>query len=94
MQVVGYSYHCSHVKIFPKRTILTAGIVNYNCLNFFLRFINNIGLVVAAFLQDCHEATRYARQLVGDSLDKSGEIKVVMCITSIIFSVFLLLCGQ
>ena len=60
----------------------------YNCLNFFLRCINNIGLVVTAFLQDCHEATGYAWQLVGSGLDKSREINIVMCIMSIIFSVF------
>ena len=50
----------------------------YNCLNFSLRCINNIGSVVAAFLQDCHEATGYAWQLVGGGLDKSGEINIVM----------------
>ena len=66
----------------------------YNCLDFFYRCINNIGSVVAAFLQDCHEATGYAWQLVGGGLDKSGEINVVMCIMSIIFSVFFFYVGN
>lgn len=47
---------------------------------FFLRCIDNIGPIIAAFLQDCHEATGFAWQLVGGGLDKSGEIKVVMCV--------------
>lgn len=53
----------------------------------FLRCIDNIGPVVAAFLQDCLEATGFAWQLVGGGLDKSGEIKVVMCVMSVIFLV-------
>jgi hypothetical protein len=55
-----------------------------NCLyidksfKFYFRCIENIGSVVTAFLQDCHEATGFSWQLVGGGLDKSGEIKVVM----------------
>jgi hypothetical protein len=53
-------------------------------LNFFHRCIDDIGSVVAAFLQDCHEATGFAWQLIGGGLDKAGEIKVVMYAMSII----------
>jgi hypothetical protein len=49
----------------------------------FHRCIDDIGSVVAAFLQDCHEATGFAWQLIGGGLDKSGEIKVVMYAMSI-----------
>jgi hypothetical protein len=44
----------------------------------YLRYIDTIGSVVTAFLQDCYEATGFAWQLVGGGLDKSGEIKIVM----------------
>jgi hypothetical protein len=62
--------------------------------NFFLRCIDKIGPVVAAFLQDCLEATGFAWQLVGGGLDKSGEIKVVMCVMSIILSVLFFYVGN
>ena len=54
-------------------------------IKIFLRCIDNIGAVVTAFLQDCHEATGFAWQLIGGGLDKSGEIKVVMYAMSMIF---------
>jgi hypothetical protein len=43
-----------------------------------LSCIDVIGSVIAAFLQDCHEATGFSWQLIGGGLNKSGEIKVVM----------------
>lgn len=42
------------------------------------RCIDNIGSVVTAFLQECHEATGFAWQLFGGGLDKSGDLKVIM----------------
>jgi hypothetical protein len=51
----------------------------------FLRCIDSIGSVVSAFLQDCYEATGFAWQVIGGGLDKTGDIKVVMCAKSIVF---------
>lgn len=51
--------------------------LSLQCLTF-LRCIDEISAVVATFLQDCHEATGFAWQLVGGGLNQSGEIKVVM----------------
>ena len=59
----------------------------------FKKCIDEIGSVVATFLQDCHEATGFAWQLVGGGLDKSGEIKVVMYVMSILFGIGSL-CGR
>ena len=53
-------------------------VLSLHLFKLYFRCIDNIGSVVAAFLQECHEATGFAWQLVGGGLDKSGEIKVVM----------------
>lgn len=52
--------------------------VSLQLFKFYVRCIDDIGSVVTAFLQDCHEATGFAWQLIGGGLDKLGEFKVVM----------------
>ena len=58
-------------------------VLSLQLFKLYLRCIDDIGSVVAAFLQECHEATGFAWQLVGGGLDKSGEIKVVMYAMSV-----------
>ena len=61
-------------------------VLSLQLFKLYLRCIDDIGSVVAAFLQECHEATGFAWQLVGGGLDKSGEIKVVMYVCNVCLS--------